>query len=105
MMFYLNKIKLTNFRCYQSYSTNFIPHINIIVGNNALGKTSLVEAIYCLGLTKSHKASNDVEMIKNNKEVAVIKGLFKMVKNKMRLFYQYRKKGKKLIRITKQNQL
>ena len=54
-MFYLKEIKLTNFRCYELYSAQFVPHINIIVGNNAVGKTSLVEAVYCLGLTKSHK--------------------------------------------------
>jgi len=95
-MFYLNKIKLTNFRCYQSYSTNFIPHINIIVGNNAVGKTSLVEAIYCLGLTKSHKASNDVEMIKNNKEVVVIKGLFQNGEEQDEIVLSISEKGKKI---------
>lgn len=95
-MFYLNEIKLTNFRCYESYTAQFIPHINIIVGNNAVGKTSLVEAIYCLGLTKSHKATNDNEMIQSNKEVAVIKGFFQKDKEKDEIMLSVSEKGKKI---------
>ncbi len=103
-MFYLNEIKLTNFRCYHSFSAKFISHINIIVGNNAVGKTSLVEAVYCLGLTKSHKASNDIEMIKSNDEVAVIKGFFQNDKEKDEIVLSISEKGKKINKNNKTEQ-
>ncbi|HKM30346.1 MAG TPA: DNA replication/repair protein RecF [Bacilli bacterium] len=101
-MFYLKEIKLTNFRCYESYSAQFVPHINIIVGNNAVGKTSLVEAIYCLGLTKSHKAANDNEMIKSSEEYAVIKGTFNNNNENDEVILSLTDKGK---RITKNNKI
>lgn len=75
-MFSLKKIKLTNFRCYSNYEQEFSPKINIIIGNNATGKTSLVEAIYALGITKSPKATNDSEMINHEEEFCTIKGWF-----------------------------
>ena len=101
-MFYLSEVKLTKFRCYETYAVQFIPHINIIVGNNAVGKTSLVEAIYCLGLTKSHKATNDSEMIKNGEEVAVIKGFFQNNEEKDEIVLSISEKGK---RVNKNNKI
>src|SRR5690606_368242 len=49
--------------------------INIIVGDNAQGKTNLLESIYMLGMTKSHRSFIDGHMIKENEEVAKIKGV------------------------------
>lgn len=75
-MFYIKSIKIGNFRCYSDYYQEFSPKINIIIGENAVGKTSLIEAVYALGLTKSHKTSNDYEMIKKGEEYCFIKGSF-----------------------------
>lgn len=75
-MFYLKQIKLHNFRCYSQYFNTFSENINILVGNNAVGKTSLVEAVCCVGLGKSHKAINDQELIKNNETYAFVKAEF-----------------------------
>ena len=75
-MFYIKNIKLCNFRCYKEHYQEFSPKINIIIGENAVGKTSLIEAIYALGVTKSHKTSNDSEMIKQGEEFCFIKGSF-----------------------------
>ena len=41
----LNKLELHNFRNYESLSLDFEPGVNLIVGNNAQGKTNLLEAI------------------------------------------------------------
>ncbi len=65
-MFRLKQIKISNFRCYESLTQEFSPNINIIIGDNAVGKTSLIESVYALGVTKSHKASSDLEMIRHN---------------------------------------
>ncbi|HBP25663.1 MAG TPA: DNA replication/repair protein RecF [Acholeplasmatales bacterium] len=76
MMFHVRKITLKNFRCYSDFSVEFSPDINIIIGNNAVGKTSLVEAIYCLGLGKSHKTSADADLVKIGENYAFVKAEF-----------------------------
>ncbi|MGD9605169.1 MAG: DNA replication/repair protein RecF [Bacilli bacterium] len=75
-MFYLKRLTLQNFRCYDQFFDQFSEKINILVGNNAVGKTSLVEAVHCAGLGKSHKALNDQELVKNNENYAFVKAEF-----------------------------
>ncbi len=75
-MFRLKQIKISNFRCYESLTQEFSPNINIIIGDNAVGKTSLIESVYALGVTKSHKASSDLEMIRHNADFCFVKGVF-----------------------------
>lgn len=70
----LKKIELRNFRNYEKLSTRFYKGINIIYGDNAQGKTNLLESIYVLGLTKSHRAFIDNSLIKNGSEILHIKG-------------------------------
>ena len=72
---YLKKIYLKNFRNYDSLNIEFSKRINIIYGNNAQGKTNLLESIYYLATTKSHRLNNDIEMIKFNNNICKIKGI------------------------------
>jgi len=60
---YLNKIELHNFRNYSTQNVIFHPKVNIITGNNAQGKTNLLESIYIMSLGKSFRTSKDAEMI------------------------------------------
>lgn len=71
----LKKIELHNFRNYESLMTRFYKGINIIYGDNAQGKTNLLESIYVLGLTKSHRSFIDNNLIKNGCESLIIKGV------------------------------
>jgi DNA replication and repair protein RecF len=64
---YLKDIKITNFRNYDNLSISFEKGINIIYGNNGQGKTNLLESLYVLGMTKSHRSYIDNNLIKNNK--------------------------------------
>ena len=57
MFLVLNTIKLVNYRNYENLLLSFSENINIIVGNNALGKTNILESIYVLALTKSFRTS------------------------------------------------
>lgn len=60
----LLNIKLRNFRnYYEETELLFSPHINVLLGENAQGKTNLLEAIYVLALTRSHRTANDKELI------------------------------------------
>ena len=79
---FLEELQLKNFRNYNSLKIKLNPHINIIYGNNAQGKTNLLESIYVLGLTKSHLYNLDTNLIKNNQECCKIKGKYN--KNKIR---------------------
>lgn len=70
-------LKLLNFRNYSSLELNFSPTINIFYGNNGMGKTNLVEAIYVLALTKSFRTIQDRNVIMKDKNVTKIEGIVK----------------------------
>lgn len=59
----VKKIKLQNFRNYKKQEIDFNENINIIFGNNAQGKTNILEGIYLFSLGKSNRAQKDEEMI------------------------------------------
>lgn len=71
----LKKIELRNFRNYEKLTTRFYKGINIIYGDNAQGKTNLLESIYVLGLTKSHRSFIDNNLIKKDCESLHITGI------------------------------
>lgn len=96
-MVHINKLKLYNFRCFKNYEINFSTKINILVGNNAVGKTSIVEAIHGLGLAKSHRTNNDQQLIKHGEEFAIIKGVFENNQKTSEISLTISEKGKKII--------
>lgn len=63
----IKTLLLNNFRNYNMLSINFDQNINILYGDNAQGKTNILEAIYISGTTKSHKNSKDNEIIQFGK--------------------------------------
>ncbi len=60
---FIESLELKNFRNYSSLSLSFDEGTNIFYGDNAQGKTNILEAIYLCGTTKSHKGSKDREII------------------------------------------
>lgn len=69
----IKSIKLENFRNYESLDLEFEKGTNILYGDNAQGKTNVLEAIYMSATTKSHKGSKDKEIIHFEKEEAHIR--------------------------------
>ncbi len=61
---FLQEIGLTNFRNYDQINTQVGPYLNIIVGDNAQGKTNLLEAIYLAAVGKSHRTNRDQELVR-----------------------------------------
>lgn len=59
----IQSIELENFRNYHGLKLEFDPETNIFYGDNAQGKTNILEALYLSGTTKSHKGSKDKEVI------------------------------------------
>ena len=70
----LKNLELINFRNYDTLTLNLNKNINIIYGNNGEGKTNILESIYVLALTKSHRALHNADLIQKEKENALIKG-------------------------------
>ena len=64
----INKIKLKNFRNYTEQEIELNPHINVFYGDNAQGKTNILEAIFISGFGKSFRTSKEKEMIKLGEE-------------------------------------
>lgn len=60
----IKSIELKNFRNYEDLNISFDEGTNILYGDNAQGKTNILEAAYMSGTTKSHKGSKDKEMIR-----------------------------------------
>ena len=63
---YIKSIELSNFRNYEYLSMEFHPEKNILYGDNAQGKTNILEALYYCGMMKSHKGSKEKEIIKKH---------------------------------------
>lgn len=60
---FVKSISLQHYRNYESLQLDSFGDVNLIIGQNAQGKTNLVEAIFVLALTKSHRTSRDRELI------------------------------------------
>ena len=71
----IKNIKLVNYRNYNSLNLDFNDKINIIIGNNAQGKTNILESIYVLALTKSYDKAVDKNLIMFNEKFLKINGL------------------------------
>lgn len=65
---YIEKISLTNFRNYEEQIIELDNNINIFYGNNAQGKTNILEAIYLCAIGKSYRAKKDKELVNIEKE-------------------------------------
>ena len=66
----ITKLKLENFRNYDSQEIEFNKGINIIYGDNAQGKTNILEAIFLCSMGKSFRTNKDKELIKINSNYA-----------------------------------
>lgn len=71
------KLRLMNFRNFMLEDFEFSKQKNIIIGNNGMGKTNIIEAIYYLALTKSFRTNEDESLINKNNEFCAIRGEIK----------------------------
>lgn len=71
---YLKQLELRNFRNYGNFTAEFSPGVNLIVGDNAQGKTNLLEAVAYLGTGKSFRAQKTGELIRFGGEFGELSG-------------------------------
>ncbi|MBR9938628.1 DNA replication/repair protein RecF [Oscillospiraceae bacterium Marseille-Q3528] len=89
----VKSLDLKNFRNYHELHIDFDPFTNIFYGNNAQGKTNILESVYLGGTTKSHKGSKDRDMITFTEEESHIRMLVQK-KNLTRRIDMHLKKNK-----------
>lgn len=70
----ITKMTLKKYRNYDNLEISFNDNLNIIIGDNAQGKTNLLESIYVLGVTRSFLSGNDRNLIKFENKASLIKG-------------------------------
>ncbi len=92
----IRKINLTYFRNYSKLSLSLGPNMNIFVGDNAQGKTNILEAITILALTKSHRVGVSPNIIMFNKKKCKIEGSIKKDKIITKLNVEITEDTKKL---------
>ena len=65
---YLTELKMYDFRNHGSIDLSFSPYLNCFIGNNAMGKTNILEAVYYLSTLASFRAAKDEDLIRWGKE-------------------------------------
>ena len=69
---YLKRIKLVNFRNYQQQEIELSPNMNLFFGENAQGKTNILEAVFLCAIGKSFRAKKEKELINLEKKQAFV---------------------------------
>ncbi|WP_010279251.1 DNA replication/repair protein RecF [Paenibacillus senegalensis] len=92
---FLTRMTIQNYRNYNQIELNADPKVNIFVGSNAQGKTNLLEAIYVLALSKSHRTHQDKQLIRWNEEQALLYGEIEKKYGPCRLSLAISTQGKK----------
>ena len=93
----INNLQLKNFRNYDNLNISFNDNLNIIIGNNAQGKTNILEAIYFLSITKSNLQINEKNCIKHNQLFFKIIGQIDDINGSKKLSILMNENGKKLV--------
>lgn len=91
----IEQLKLKTFRNYKQLDVSFDHKINVIIGENAQGKTNLMEAIYVLAFTKSYRTPREKELIKWEHPFAKLEGRIRKRNRELPLEMIITNKGKK----------
>ena len=98
---YIKKIQILNYRNYKSLNITLGKNVNVFMGDNAQGKTNILEAIYYCAFARSHRTSRDRELINWNAESAFVSSLVGRDRLDKTIDINILKDGKKAIRINK----
>lgn len=92
----IDKLCLKNFRNYDNLEIVFNNRLNILIGNNAQGKTNILESIYFLSITKSFLGAHDKNIIKKDQIFSSVKANILRNDGKKKLSLLLNENGKKL---------
>ena len=97
----IKSIELSNFRNYEKLHIQFDKGTNILYGDNAQGKTNILEAAFLSGTTKSHKGSKDKEVIRFGQEESHIRTIVEKNEKEYQIDMHLRTRGSKGVAINK----
>ena len=69
-------MQVSNFRVYEKFKTEFSKSLNVITGDNGVGKSTILEAVHYLSLTKSFRSNKDDDVIRFNSDFFMSTGTF-----------------------------
>ncbi|CAM3944838.1 DNA replication/repair protein RecF [Mesobacillus zeae] len=92
---YIEELLLKNYRNYGQLEAHFENKVNVILGENAQGKTNVMESIFVLAMAKSHRTSNDKELIRWDDDYAKIEGRVIKSRGPLPMQLVISKKGKR----------
>mgnify|MGYP004646434893 FL=1 len=91
---YIQKIKLENFRNYEKAEIEFDKNVNIIYGDNAQGKTNILESIFVCSLGKSFRTNKDKELINKDKDFCKIEMISQKEDRNINIKFEMKEKKK-----------
>lgn len=94
---FIKDLELENFRNISKLKFEFNRNINIFIGNNGQGKTNILESIYFLAITRSHRTNDELNLIKSSELYTKVQGVY-VTNNttETKLSILFNKKGKKV---------
>ena len=98
---YIKRLQMLNYRNYKSLNITLGKNVNVFMGDNAQGKTNILEAIYYCAFAKSHRTSKDRELINWNSDSAYVSLLVGQDRLDKNIDINILKDGKKAIKINK----
>ncbi len=99
---YLKKLHLSSFRNYFEQQVEFMAPKTILVGNNAQGKSNLLEAVELLSTLRSHRASRDRELVLNGTPSAQIKATLERTYGDIELAMTLHQQGRRRLLINQE---
>lgn len=100
---YLNWLHLRHFRNYQDQQIKFTAQKTILVGNNAQGKSNLLEAVEILATLKSHRVARDRELVQNEAKLAQVEAQIERKYGTASVKFHLRKQGRRSIWLNGEN--
>ena len=100
---YLKKLHLRSFRNYVDRQVEFTARKTILVGNNAQGKSNLLEAVELLASLKSHRTARDRELVLDTATAGQIKAVVERTHSTNELSIIFRKQGRRTVAVNREN--
>jgi len=91
----LKKLSLLNYKNIEQVEIDFSPKMNCFFGNNGMGKTNLLDAIYYLSFSKSHINTSDSQIVKAGQDMCVIQGIYDYAGKEEDIFCAIRRQQRK----------
>lgn len=100
---YLKDLHLRSFRNYSDRKVEFKAEKTILVGNNAQGKSNLLEAVEILSTLKSHRSSRDRDLVRENADIGEIEATVKRAYSTIELGIVLARQGRRTVKVNQEN--